>query len=635
MPDIDLTKDYNLLGQRVSIGGCYSDFYQYPFGLPYRSIVYEEGFVPLYFDTIKYIREHNTEHPGELPTTSKTYHIYAKPDLQSVIGSDPIFAISYEPVPSTDPQVFKIGFKCRDWQSGDSDYGHWNASGSFIYHYFNDGYAGVNPENVTGEDHWRNAFWFLYFSNIDGYGLPQDTKDRYGIMLAHYEGSVEYAGAPYVYDGYTFPAVNEYGVPAPELDPSYPGEHRVFQYGSFFAYTIDGNATAIFSRGIYTLFMGQFEEVPEDSPGDFFDLDDDETPPYPEAGDYDPNGYDGQNDINYPLPTKSVLTSGLFQLFIPNPAELQAFARYIWSSDYEQSLERFGLKPMDNIVNFGIIPFDLNQEKGSSVELELCGQTTGLYLTSAQRAYSFHDLGTIYIDPNKLSQSYLDYNDTNLNLYLPCLGFVKIRACEVVGRSVNITYRIDIATGDFIAYVAVIKNNTSYIMYSHTGNCMYKLPLTSADFASYYQRERQAITSMFSSGASAIGSALAGSALGGPVGAIAGGILSGAQSVNSIWDCVEGAKMNQPEVQRGGSFSGALAYLGYKTPFIVIDSPQPYRKGFYESFGYPTMRLMQLKDCKGLTQVARVNLDGVNATIEEKNMIRALLKDGVYIKSAT
>lgn len=630
MPDINLNSDYSLLGQRISIGGVYSDFYEYPFGLPYRSFVYEDGFVPLYFDLIKYIRDNNSDTPGELPTTNKEFYIYAKPELRSQIGDDPIFAISWEGVPGT--SYFRTGIKYRYWQSGDSDYGHWDAQSAFLFHYFNDGYLGVDPSNVTGADHWRNAIWFVYFSNIDGYGLPNDTKDRYGFMMEHYKGSVETAGDPYIYSGYTWPGANDYGVPLPDLDPSYPGEHRVFSYGSFFAQTIDGRGTGNFGRGIYTLFMGAMEEITEDKPGNFFEVDS-ETPELPGEGEYDPNGYDGKNDTNYALPTKSVLTSGLFQLFLPSPAELTAFSNYLWSSDYEDSLKRYGMKPMDNIVNFGIVPFDLTEKKGNSTELNLCGSPTGIHLTAANDAYFLKTAGTITIDPNKLSGSYLDYQNAHFSMFIPCIGFVSLRSTDVIGRSVTLQYRLDIATGDLIAYVIITKGSTQYYSYSFTGNCMYKLPLTSADYASYYRRQRQGVASLIGSGVSMIGGALAGMATGGPVGAMAGGMLSAVSSVSSAWDAVEGMKANFPEVQRGGDFTGSLSYLGYSNPYIIIDYPHTYTKGFYDFYSYPTMRKMRLSDCGGWTFVARVDLNGLSATIEEKNMIRALLKDGVYIKS--
>lgn len=122
-------------------------------------------------------------------------------------------------------------------------------------------------------------------------------------------------------------------------------------------------------------------------------------------------------------------------------------------------------------------------------------------------------------------------------------------------------------------------------------------------------------------------------ATGGPVGAMAGGMLSAVSSVSSAWDAVEGMKANFPEVQRGGDFTGSLSYLGYSNPYIIIDYPHTYTKGFYDFYSYPTMRKMRLSDCGGWTFVARVDLNGLSATIEEKNMIRALLKDGVYIKS--
>ena len=632
MPDLDLTKYYSFQGQRVKVGGFYSDFWATGFGLPYKSIVYEEGYIPLSFDVIKYIRDHNSENPGELPTSNKEFFIYPRPELVPEIGSDPVMAIIWEEVPNTGR--FRTGFQFRIWQEGDSDYGHWSTPILYSYHYFNDGYIGVDPENVTGEDHWRQEIRFIYMSNIDGYALPNDVKDRYAVILQHYKGSVEAAGDPYQYDGYTFPAATDFGTPLPDLDPSYPGPHRIFSYGTFFAETLDGRGNIMLGRGVYTAFMAQFEEAPDDSPENWFDIDDDEAPELPD-GDYDPEGYEGENDINEALPTKSVLTSGLFQLFYPTSAELQAFAQYLWSADYEDSLKRYGMKPMDNIVNFGIIPFDLSDIRGSSVEVELCGVPTGVNLSRAGQAYLKYTTSTIFVDSKKLSDSYLDYTQANFKLYIPCIGFVDIRGCDIINRSVGIQYRIDCSTGDLIANVIINKNTKAWIAYSFTGNCMFKLPLTSADYASYYRTERTGMLSMLGNVGSVVGAAMGGAAMGGPIGGFAAGLAAGVQSINSIWDASESLKMNAPNVQRGGSFSGSLSYLGYSVPYIIYDCPKVYRKGFYQSYSYPTMARMKLSQCSGWTQVARVDLDGISATSTEKEMIRALLKDGVYIKSAT
>ena len=628
MADLDLTKDYSFGGQRISFGGVYSDFFEIGFNLPFRSIVFENPYMPLYFDTIKYIRQHNEQDPGELPTTNHEFLIYPSEEVGLIIGSYPVMGLLWAAIPNTSPTRFTVQWRFRD-KAG--DYGYWDPIGSYQSRYFNDEYIGVDPDNVTGEDHWRQGLWFLYQSNIDGYGVRQDIHERFGFSYALYKWYKE--DGIDIEDGYTFPGANDYGTPLPELDDSYPGPHRVFSWGSYFQLSIDGNATAYFGSEIWYVFL-TMDEITEDLPGNYFDVDDDEAPPIPESG-YDPNGYDGKNDLDYDTPSLSVLTSGLFQLFLPSTAEMQAFASYLWSSNYEDSLKRYGMKPMDNIVNFGIIPFDLTSLEGSTAQIELCGAATGVYMTKATRSYFVKTLPSIRIDPQKLTGTYLDYQHCNLSMYIPCVGFVQLKAPEVVGRSVGLQYRIDISTGDFIAFLYVTGNGIDRrIMSSYTGNCMYKLPLTSADYASYYQQIRRNATNLIGSAGSLVGGAAAGFAMGGIGGAIAGGALSAVQSINSAWDSIEGLKMAQPEVSRGGDFTGCLAYLGYKTPFIIIDVPNTYKKGFYDYYSYPTMRNMQLSQCKGWTHVARCNLDGITCTQEEKNMIRALLKDGVYIKSA-
>ena len=124
----------------------------------------------------------------------------------------------------------------------------------------------------------------------------------------------------------------------------------------------------------------------------------------------------------------------------------------------------------------------------------------------------------------------------------------------------------------------------------------------------------------------------------GTAGQAAGAVLSGGftapgaaknivNDLNSIWDHAEALASNAPDVQRCGSFGNASAYMAYKIPYLLFNTPKKYTNKFWAYNGAPTYKEMKIGDCEGFVAVAKVIDDTVAATAEEA-LAKAIEKTG-------
>ena len=111
-------------------------------------------------------------------------------------------------------------------------------------------------------------------------------------------------------------------------------------------------------------------------------------------------------------------------------------------------------------------------------------------------------------------------------------------------------------------------------------------------------------------------------------GAVAGGGIS-AQGVGNMVDAVMGLK---PEVHRSGSVGGSTGLMGGQTPYLIMELPnicKPTKQ--YHYLGYPSFVTKKLGDLSGFASFESVILDGIGCTDEERNMILAMCREGIYL----
>lgn len=346
-------------------------------------------------------------------------------------------------------------------------------------------------------------------------------------------------------------------------------------------------------------------------------------------------GWDSTTKKNKTKPGKDVQSTGLVSIFAPTDQELNELAHYLWTDDYYDSSVKWGLKPMDSIITFGVVPFDVTTES-LSTNLHLCGQEVRLngspiQMFKVKDQWNLFEMGSVYVQGHNYDNiaAFSDYDRTKVIMYIPCIGFVNLVATDVLGKWVTLQYWVDVFSGQIIAEVYCNKHknesdNGYDLRYTFTGNCFTNFPLTEANYAQYYQQKAKTGLNMVGDIVGNITSAIT-NPLNAP-----GAVVD---TISSIFDGVNNLTSLAPEVARSGSIENALAIMNYEQPFIITVSPQPYfGTNFIKYYGYNTMSNYKINNLpKGFTQIARVNDNTVKATDTEKQMIESILKDGFFL----
>lgn len=320
--------------------------------------------------------------------------------------------------------------------------------------------------------------------------------------------------------------------------------------------------------------------------------------------DYGGNPPGGSDDYNFP--SISAVDAGFITLFNPSTAELKSLSRYLWSNSFDLNMfKKIFNDPMDLFLGLSILPVPIPNGGRKNVGIGLID--TGISMTLAASQWTEIDCGSVKI-PN-FTGAYLDYDPyTQIEIYLPFVGVRTLKADEIVGKTVKVSYKIDILSGACVAWIDV----NGSVMYMFMGQCATSIPVASGDW-----------TNIINGVLTVVGSAAVGAIKGGGTGAIAGGV----SAVSSI--AVGDGKIS---VERSGTISSAGGMLAAKKPFIVISSPRvciPANQSYYE--GYPAYVTKKLKSLKGFTQCELIHVSGIAGTEAELTELKALLLEGVIL----
>lgn len=344
--------------------------------------------------------------------------------------------------------------------------------------------------------------------------------------------------------------------------------------------------------------------------------------PYDDGGYTIPDGGDGEvrQSVTIPqpeLPPEALMDSGIVQMYAPTKQQLNDFMDYIYSQPdaFFTNVKKLWANPMESIIACSIVPFDVEAEKTDAEVIKFCGVSTNVSMTKVKQ-YKRFEMGTLPI--KKESNSALDFNNfTKIKANLPFIGIVDLNTDDCMGADLNLIYNVDLLSGDCIASIQCIKNDITYKnsyeapLYQFKGNVLLQAPLTGNNYAGLYGGVANMIE------ATAIPSA---------------GAIIGSATSNLL-----GQKVT---VQRSGTLSGNTGTLGEYTPYVIIESPiQSTTKEMFKRQGYPSNIMCSVKslnDSKnnvygGFTvfQKDTVFVEGINATDEEKAMIKDILESGV------
>lgn len=323
------------------------------------------------------------------------------------------------------------------------------------------------------------------------------------------------------------------------------------------------------------------------------------------SDDLDSNDYnDNENDspftpqINDPNYDGSC---GWLSIFKMSFSQIVAMIRYFTGATWQSAVTQLGLGSVFGAVQKAItVPFDVSGSF-TNFALDICGISTGLQHSGIVGHLQAIDCGTITID--RYFGDFKDYNPyTRVFVYLPYIGVNELNCNQIMGKSLNLTYGVDLLDGSCVARLTA----DGVQLASYSGNCATEYPIVGKSGLNPLQAVSNLVGLNY------------GENLGALTGLTESLLTKGGSSASTF--------------QTVGGVAGNWGNVGVLTPFVYIERPvQSIPTAYDSSFGWTCNKYLPLNVLRGYTEVdASIHLS-TTATDEEKEMLKEILTSGFYI----
>ena len=313
-----------------------------------------------------------------------------------------------------------------------------------------------------------------------------------------------------------------------------------------------------------------------------------------------------------PTTDPTVSVESMWHIYHALPAQLSALGQWLWSANIIDQIVRTFQNPMEAIMGVHALyvepPFSSSQVP---IVVGNLTSTANAYPLTGQ--YTALDCGSVWL--TEYFGNVFDYDPfTEVSLYLPFVGIVKLDTADVMRARIGVIYGIDCYTGACLAKVSVTRDGAGGVLYEYPGNCAVEYPVSGAS----YSRMLQSIV------AAAMSAVAVGMKTGGAPGTEAlGAAAAGAAFLGS------GQKIS---VQRAGSLGGNAGVMGAKIPYLIVSRPQPNTAYLFPHYqGIPVNKTVKVSDCSGFQRFESIHLKCPFAYKEELDEIEMLLKKGILI----
>ena len=313
----------------------------------------------------------------------------------------------------------------------------------------------------------------------------------------------------------------------------------------------------------------------------------------------------------------SAIGSGFINAYDITSANLTNVGKCLYSSTFLTAFNNLFVNPIDAVISLNVFPYTPSIGTSQPIRLlnhlcitsDLGINASGFPLTSQFRTIDF---GTVHVPENW--GNFLDYSDTQIELYLPFIGAVQLDTSECMNGDVNVQYTIDFFTGMCVANVHCAKYNmlpngfilsTCEAQHSYQGNCAIQIPLTAVDY---------------------------GSMVGSLINASTQSLTNPASGAVSMVSDIVGGRM-KPSVTTKGSVVANAGFCSVLFPYIRITRPITAEPDSYQDVvGYPSYINTTLGQCEDLCVCDGIDLHSVSgATDSEIERIRQMCLEGVHV----
>lgn len=407
-------------------------------------------------------------------------------------------------------------------------------------------------------------------------------------------------------------------------------------------------------RGSYSDYSDNIEEIrdwdeaPSTDPG----IDPlNELPQGGEHADVDPWDETVQQFLSDLLEPESLNYGHFMTAYQLDSSNLVDIGDFLFDTNFWTSLKnKFeGLSdPLSMIVSAVEIPFTLGVVpttfKLGGVEV-LDSEDNPIHCFKHSQRYLKYDFQSITL--KEVWGTAKDYTDCDINIFLPYVGMRKIDSDLGVNSTLTLAVIVDVWTGD-LNYLMQINNAamqnkyyaSSGVPYRWSGNCGNKIPIGKVDPSTPILNVAASLGSMaLGAGMFALsGGTAAPGVLAGVGAGLSGNAAMGAAGVGLMASGAKGAISDlnngfSPIAESSGNISGAIGYMDYQYPYLVIKRGIPaYPNNWRAEFGAPRFQEFLVSSMSGYTEFADIHADAVTgASDDEKAMIEDFMKAGVIL----
>ena len=383
--------------------------------------------------------------------------------------------------------------------------------------------------------------------------------------------------------------------------------------------------------------------------GSFINININPYTPSPSPGGQDPEPLP-PSSTTLNLDTPSYTGVGCFATYYSMSKDMiNVLNNELWTSDDDtitaiiEGLKFYGTDPMQAIMSLRLYPFDVNSyvAHGSTQKIKL-----GRFEMQYASGYVLSDNATCILNLGsmKILPSFGDFRDyapyTDIQLYVPYVGFIKLNTNEFMNRKCDIQMVVDLTTGS--CEVCIYADNRP--MAYQGGNIGVEIPITLNTMTDTATSIMQGILEFGSKTllegaevALAVGTAK-------PSRGHNGRIKMGYKDsdlpqmddyeldVGEAADTMAKVVVGASTTAQSGKASPACNLSNPLYPYLIISRPTWERPENYDhTYGKVCHTSGTLASFNGFTICRNVDTTGISCTKLEQNIIKSLLESGVYL----